>query len=67
MTTFFSLYGTIKEEKLREIDSNYQRIEMKKKHRYIYILRKKDRKEIISQLKHAILPYPKDNLDCDWS
>jgi hypothetical protein len=65
--TVFSLYGTIKEEKLREIDSNYQRIEMKKKHRYIYILRKKDRKEIISQLKHAILPYPKDNLDCDWS
>lgn len=65
--TVFSLYGTIKEEKLREIDPNYQRIEMKKKHRYIYILRKKDRKEIISQLKHAILPYPKDNLDCDWS
>lgn len=65
--TVFSLYGTIKEEKLREIDPNYQRIEMKKKHRYIYILRKKDRKEIIGQLKHAILPYPKDNLDCDWS
>lgn len=65
--TVFSLYGTIKEEKLREIDPNYQRIEMKKKHRYIYILRKKDRKEIICQLKHAILPYPKDNLDCDWS
>lgn len=65
--TVFSLYGTIKEEKLREIDPNYQRIEMKKKHRYIYILRKKDRKEIISQLKHPILPYPKDNLDCNWS
>lgn len=65
--TVFSLYGTIKEEKLREIDPNYQRIEMKKKHRYIYILRRKDRKEIISQLKHPILPYPKDNLDCNWS
>lgn len=62
-----ALYGTIKEEDIKKIDPNYERIEMKKKHRYLYILHKKDRKKIISELKHKILPYPKDNLSCGWT
>jgi hypothetical protein len=61
-----ALYGTIKEVELKKIDPNYERIEMKKKHRYIYILNKKDRKKIINELKHKIVPYPKDNLNCGW-
>lgn len=61
-----ALYGTTKMEDLKKIDTNYERIEMKKKHRYLYILHKKNRKEIMSELKHKILPYPKDNFNCDW-
>jgi hypothetical protein len=61
-----ALYGTIKTDELQKIDANYERIEMKKKHRYLYILHKKDRKRIISELKHKIVPYPKDNLNCGW-
>ena len=41
-----ALYGTIKEEDIKKIDPNYERIETKKKHRYLYILHKKDRKRI---------------------
>lgn len=62
-----ALYGTIKEDELKKIDPNYQRIEMKKKHRYLYILHKKDRKKIISELKHKPLPYPKNNLNSNWN
>ena len=62
-----ALYGTIKEEDIKKIDPNYERIEMKKKHRYLYILHKKDRKKLISELKHKIIPYPKDNLNCGWA
>lgn len=61
-----ALYGTIKVDELQKIDPNYERIEMKKKHRYLYILHKKDRKRIISELKHKIVPYPKDNSNCGW-
>lgn len=61
-----ALYGTIKTEELIKIDPNYERIEMKKKHRYLYILHKKDRKKIISEFKHKIIPYPKNNLNCGW-
>lgn len=59
-------YGTTKASTLVNIDPNYERIELKKKHRYIYILSKKDRKEILQDLKHPILPYPKNNDNCDW-
>ncbi len=62
-----ALYGTIKEDELKKNDPNYQRIEMKKKHRYLYILHKKDRKKIISELKHKPLPYPKNNLNSNWN
>jgi len=61
-----ALYGTIKTEELLKIDPNYERIEMKKKHRYLYILHKKDRKKIMSELKHKIISYPKDNLNSKW-
>jgi hypothetical protein len=59
-------FGTINEKELKLIDTNYERIEMKKKHRYIYILHNKDKKKILSELKHKILPYPKDNNNCQW-
>jgi hypothetical protein len=55
------VYKTIKREELLKIDPNYERVEIKKKHRYIYILHKKDRKKIMSELKHKTLPYPKNN------
>lgn len=64
--TVVSKYGTIDTEHLKKIDPNYKRVEMKKKHRYIYILRNNDRKNIISQLKHPIVPYPKDNNNSSW-
>ena len=64
--TTVAKYGTIKTEELLKIDENYERIEMKKKHRYIYILHKEDRQRIIKKLKHPILPYPKDNLNSSW-
>lgn len=60
-------YGTTKEAQLLAIDPLYERIPMKKKHRYLYILHKKDRKYILSELKHPILSYPKDGCQCDWS
>lgn len=59
-------YGTIKSEILKQIDPNYKRIELKKKHRYIYILSKKDKKIILNTLKHPILPYPKNNDNSDF-
>jgi len=61
-----AMYGTIKKDELLKIDPNYERIEMKKKHRYLYVLHKKDRKRIVSELKHKILPYPKDNFNSSW-
>lgn len=59
-----SVYGTIKTNEILKIDPDYKRIETKKKHRYIYILRGK--KKILQVLKHKILPYPKDNSGSDW-
>lgn len=62
----FALYGTTKEKDLMKVDSNYEKIEMKKKHRYLYILHKKERKKIMNELKHKVIAYPKDNLNTDW-
>lgn len=59
-------YGTIRKEELIKVDKNYERIEMKKKHRYLYILNKRDRKQIMSELKHPIISYPKDNFNSNW-
>lgn len=59
-------YGTIKTEDLKKIDPSYERLEMKKKHRYIYILHKKDKKSILDTLKHPVLSYPKNNINSNW-
>ena len=57
--TCFSKYGTNKPNELLKIDPNYERFELERKHRYIYILDKKNKKEILNTLKHPILSYPK--------
>ena len=62
----FALYGTTKEKDLMKVDSNYEKIEMKKKHRYLYILHKKERKKIMNELKHKVIAYQKDNMNTDW-
>ena len=59
-------YNTTNEVKLREICSEYEKIEMKKKHRYIMILDKRSKKEILNTLKHPVKHYPKDNSESDW-
>ena len=60
-------YGTVKTSKLLEIDPEYERKELKKKHRYIYILAdKREKKKILATLKHPVLPYPKNNKNADW-
>tara|TARA_R100000458_G_C8218759_1_gene203800 strand:- start:279 stop:941 length:663 start_codon:yes stop_codon:yes gene_type:complete len=60
-------YGTVKASKLLEIDPEYERKELKKKHRYIYILTdKREKKKILATLKHPVLPYPKNNKNVDW-
>ena len=58
--TCVAKYGTIKEGVLSKIDPSYKRIPMKKKHRYIYILHRKDRKTIMNLLKHLQKDYPKE-------
>ena len=62
--TCVARYGTIKEKELLKVDKNYKRKELKKKHRYIYILDNK--KEILTSLKHPVLSYPKNNNNTSW-
>ena len=57
--TCVAKHGSVKASILTQIDPDYHRIEMPHKHRYLYVLHKKDRKFISSTLKHPILPYPK--------
>lgn len=64
--TVVANYGSTKDNILKKVDPHYKKIEMKKKHRYIYILNKKDKKKIMGSLKHPIMPYPKDNNNCEW-
>ncbi len=59
-------WGSTKDEILKEVDENYERMIMPKKHRYLYILKRNKRKEILNSLKHPILPYVKDNSTCGW-
>lgn len=65
--TVVATYGTIKTDVLKQIDQDYERIEMKKKHRYIYILRKKERSALLAELKHKVIPYPKSNELSTWA
>ena len=57
--TCFSKYDTTKPDELLKIDPNSSRFALDRKHRYIYILDKKNKKDILNTLKHPILPYPK--------
>lgn len=59
-------YGTTTASKLLEVDPHYERVEMKKKHRYLYMLDRKSKKNILRTLKHPVLPYPQDNEGCEW-
>ena len=59
-------YGTIKPDTLTAIDPEYKRVETKKKHRYLYVLHKRDRAKLIRELKHKVLPYPNDNKNSSW-
>ena len=59
-------FGSVKHSVLLEVDKDYEKIEMKKKHRYIYILSKRDKKKIMATLKHPIIPYVKDNENTNW-
>lgn len=54
--TCWDLYGTVRADLLQEVDPNYYRIPLPKKHRYIFVLRDED--EICATLKHPALPYP---------
>ncbi|TVM02310.1 MAG: hypothetical protein CV087_09785 [Candidatus Brocadia sp. WS118] len=60
--TCVAKYGTIDTAFLRQIDANYRREPLKKKHRYLYVL---DRKAKLS-FKHLFKPYPKNNDRSDW-
>ena len=59
-------YNTTKMNQLKKIDPEYERIEMLKKHRYIYILHKRDKKFILKSLKHPLKSYTKNNDNCSW-
>jgi hypothetical protein len=57
--TISARYGSVKDNVLKKIDPNYEKLNELKKHRYLYILNKKERKEIINDLKHPIKEYVK--------
>jgi hypothetical protein len=57
--TVVAKYGSILKDNLLTIDPNYSRIPMSKKHRYIYILNKKIKKDVMKNLKHTAKDYPK--------
>jgi len=57
--TCVAKYGTIKKSVLKKIDPKYKRKFKPNKHRYIYILNKSIKKDILKTLKHPILRYPK--------
>ncbi len=55
-------YGTKEKERLKNLkkeDPNFKMIYSKSKHRYLYVLNKKLKKKILSDLKYPISEYPK--------
>ena len=60
--TVSSKYGSHNVEWLKKkIGKNFYRKKESNKHRYFYLLgNKKEKREILKNLKHPILPYPKD-------
>jgi hypothetical protein len=59
-------YGTIKNSVMQELSAEYKRKELPTKHRYIYVLHKKDRKRIKSELKYPCIDYPKNKDKIEW-
>ena len=57
--TVSSRYGTRSKIALKELGIKFETIPDKAKLRYLYILNKKIKKKILSDLKHPILEYPK--------
>ena len=57
--TIYDIFGTSNVKKLREINPSIKWKSVSFKHRYLYILDKKDKKRILDDLKHPVLPYPK--------
>jgi hypothetical protein len=59
--TAVARYGSVKDNVLKEIDPHYTREESLRKHRYLYILNKRERQAIIDDLKHPIKEYVKND------
>jgi len=57
--TCVAKYGSAKPEVLLAVDPGYYRIEMPRKHRYVYPLYKNVRRMIEADMKRPPLPYPK--------
>ena len=55
-------YGTRKTEEIKKLFPGVKMRRTPRKYRYIYLLakNKKERKELMSNLKYKVLPYPKD-------
>jgi hypothetical protein len=64
--TCVSKYGTTNDDALLAIDPNYTKVLMPKKHRYLYVLNKEEREMFRNNLKHPLLPYPKNNNATGW-
>lgn len=52
-------YYTTRSRELKKIDKNYNRRRLLGRHRYVYILNKRERKTVINNLYLPILEYPK--------
>lgn len=57
--TVVARYGSTKDAILKKVDPNYKKEDDLNKHRYIYILDKKNRKTIMEDLKHLPKEYVK--------
>lgn len=65
--TISSTYGSHNVEHLKKkIGHTFYRKKESSKHRYFYLLgNKKEKREIMKNLKHPVLPYPKENIHQD--
>tara|TARA_Y100000310_G_scaffold311675_1_gene358169 strand:+ start:992 stop:1669 length:678 start_codon:yes stop_codon:yes gene_type:complete len=54
-------YGTRSKDKLEKLGVEYEIKKLHGKHRYLYLMgSKKERKELMKNLKYEVLPYPKE-------
>lgn len=57
-------FGTRNLEKLRQIDPEVLRIPLRPKYRYLYLATNKHiRKQIVEDIQHLLVPYPKRNVE----